>query len=82
MVFEQVRQKLTYTVIERSYKLEISDLKRNNVYYPCSDNKSAHQPRGYRLLFSHYADCLFSHEAAHMLHYAVLMGASIVYILD
>ena len=57
------------------------------MYYPCSENKTADQLRGNRYLFSlssHYADCLFSHEAAHMLlkHYAVLMDASIVYILD
>ena len=41
------------------------------MYYRCSKNKGADQLRGYReadlRLFFAYADCRFSHEAAHYL---------------
>ena len=42
------------------------------LYYPCSENKCADQLRSYceadlRLSFA-YADCLFSHAAAHILN--------------
>ena len=36
------------------------------MYYPCSKNKGADQLRGYREADFAYADCWFSHEAAHI----------------
>ena len=49
------------------------------MYYPCSENNGADQLRGYceadlRLFVFAYADCLFSHEAAHMFMKAILQG--------
>ena len=38
------------------------------LYYPSSENKGADQLRGYRAFVFTYADCWFSHGAAHMYH--------------
>ena len=37
------------------------------MYYPSSENKGADQLRGYREAVFAYADCWFSHGAAHLL---------------
>ena len=55
--------------IARGMKFRIEEVER--LYYPCSENKGADQLRGYReadlrLCFRIYANCWFSHEAAHI----------------
>ena len=54
----------------RSLKFQIKE--EEGMYYPCSENKGDDQLRGYRtaklicvFVFA-YADCWFSHEAAHI----------------
>ena len=47
VVSEQVRHRSGCTVTEAGWKLEISDLKEE-VYFPCSENKGADQLRGNR----------------------------------
>ena len=54
----------------RSFKFRMKE--EEGLYYPCSENKGADQLRGHReadlrLCFRIYADCLFSHAAAHIM---------------
>ena len=49
----------------RSLKFRIYE--EEEVCYPCSENKGADQLRGYRVFVFAYADCWFSHEAAHII---------------
>ena len=49
----------------RSLKFQTKE--EEELYYPGSENKGADQLRGYRGFVFAYADCWFSHEAAHLL---------------
>ena len=47
VVFEQVQHKPACTSTEETWKLEISDLRKEGVYYLCRENKVADQLRSY-----------------------------------
>ena len=47
-VSDQVRHKLGCTTTEDGYRLEFWTQKVEGLYYPCSGNKGADQPRVYR----------------------------------
>ena len=47
-VSDQVRHKPDCTVTEDGYRLEISYLEQEGLFYLCSQNKDADQLRGYR----------------------------------
>ena len=70
-VSDQVRHKPGCTARENGYRLEISDLGRRCIYYPCSKNKGADQLRGHReadlRLKFRICDNRFSHDAAQIL---------------
>ena len=58
---------------KQARNLKFWSLVEEELYYPSSENKGADQLRGYReadlrLCFRH-ADCWFSHEVAHIIHY-------------
>ena len=46
-VFDQVPHKPGCTATEDGKRLEISDLDRKELHYPCGENKGADQLRGY-----------------------------------
>ena len=62
----------------RSLKFQIYE--EDEVYYPCSENKGTDQLRGVTaklictFVFS-YADCWFSHQAAHLLTASLFQNA-------
>ena len=63
-VSDQVRHKPGLTVTEDGYRLEISDLEVQGLYYPCSENKGA--DKLICVFVFAYAKIRFSHDAAHI----------------